>query len=221
MSRKDDLERHIRETYDAIHQYEEIIQTSDRPEEKTRAQRRIKAQWELIRDYYAQYQTLCRRIGASEAADISEIVASIEDAPEAYLSGAPIRRQSEDSAPSSSAAVPIIERPGILPQLYQRLQTMLLGSNSFRSDSALSPLFVDSRISQWRDMLPSRDSPAERVQAVIEKLWGRYNDRGENALVLLLYVLRDQTPPGDADHKQLAFLADELAATFQSPADQS
>jgi hypothetical protein len=49
---------------------------------------------------------------------------------------------------------------------------MLLGSNSFRSDSALSPLFVDSRISQWRDMLPSRDSPAERVQAVIEKLWG-------------------------------------------------
>jgi hypothetical protein len=32
MSRKDDLERHIRETYDAIHQYEEIIQTSDRPE---------------------------------------------------------------------------------------------------------------------------------------------------------------------------------------------
>ncbi|MBN2393976.1 MAG: SIR2 family protein [Anaerolineae bacterium] len=113
--------------------------------------------------------------------------------------------------------VPMAEAPGISPQLYDKLQTILLRCGPFRSDNALSPLFVDSRISQWRDMLPSRDNPAERVQAVIEKLSERSNAQGENALVLLLRVLRDRTSPGDACYGQLDALADDLAASLSTP----
>ena len=87
----------------------------------------------------------------------------------------------------------------------------------FRSDNALSPLFVDSRISQWRDLLPSWDNPAERVRAVIEKLAERHNVSGENALVLLLYVLRDQAPTGDACYSELDVLANELAVSLGEP----
>lgn len=106
--------------------------------------------------------------------------------------------------------VPMSETPGISSQLYGRLQTTLLRCGPFRSDNALSPLFVDSRISQWRDLLPSRDNAAERVQAVIEKLSERNTAQGENALVLLLEVLRDQTSPDDACFGQLDALVREL-----------
>ena len=117
----------------------------------------------------------------------------------------------EIAPPSQALEVPLSETPGISPQLYGRLQTTLLRCGPFRSDNALAPLFVDSRISQWRDLLPSRDNPVERVQAVIEKLSERNNAQGENALVLLLCVLRDQTSADDACYAQLDALANELA----------
>lgn len=41
MTRQDDLERYIRESYAIIRQYEDILRTSDRPEEKARARRLI------------------------------------------------------------------------------------------------------------------------------------------------------------------------------------
>jgi hypothetical protein len=49
MSRKDNLEHLIRDSYDIIHQYKEIIQTSDRPEEVQRAERKVEEQWTLLR----------------------------------------------------------------------------------------------------------------------------------------------------------------------------
>jgi len=74
MSRKEDLEQLIRDSYDIIHQYEEIVQTSERPEEKARAQREIKEQRELATGYLAEYQALCQRLGRPLAGDILEIV---------------------------------------------------------------------------------------------------------------------------------------------------
>jgi|GEM_PF-3649951 len=123
-----------------------------------------------------------------------------------------------ESAPlSQSLEIPIAEMPAISPHSYAELQATLLRCGPFRSDNALSPLFVDSRISQWRGMLPSRDNPAERVQAVIEKLAARHDAQGENALVLLLRVLRDRTPTNDACYGQLDALANELATSLNTP----
>lgn len=78
MGRKDDLERHIRESYDIVRQYKEIERTSDRPEEKARARRNIEQQWELMEGYLAEYRTLCQRLGRPLAEDILEIAVTIE-----------------------------------------------------------------------------------------------------------------------------------------------
>jgi hypothetical protein len=76
-------------------------------------------------------------------------------------------------------------------------------------------LFVDARLSPWRDWLPDAPTPAERVLAVIEALSERYNPQGENALVLFLRVLSDNVPLGDACHHELAALAEETAAALR------
>jgi hypothetical protein len=78
MGRKDDLERHIRESHDIVRQYEEIERTSDRPEERARARRNIEGQWELIEGHLAEYRTICQRLGRPLAEDVLEIAAALE-----------------------------------------------------------------------------------------------------------------------------------------------
>jgi len=65
MSRKEDLEASIRESYALIGQYEAIQRDTDRPEERKRARRIIDEQWELIKDYLDEYLPLCRRLGGN------------------------------------------------------------------------------------------------------------------------------------------------------------
>ncbi len=72
MSRKTDLEHHIRESYSLIREYEGIIRTSGRPEEKARARRVIGEQWALIEGYVGEY---CRLAGDALPADVAEIAA--------------------------------------------------------------------------------------------------------------------------------------------------
>lgn len=56
MSRKDDLEQDIHQSYEIIREYERLIQTSDRPEEKLRARRLIQEQWSLIERQLTEYR---------------------------------------------------------------------------------------------------------------------------------------------------------------------
>lgn len=70
---KSDLEDKIRSSYRLIHDYELIIQTSDRPEEKLRSKRQIGQQKEFIRDHLSQYIALCQRLEVEKAEDITEI----------------------------------------------------------------------------------------------------------------------------------------------------
>jgi hypothetical protein len=77
MSRKGDLERGIRESYDIIRQYEAQIRTSDRPEEKARARRLVGEQWALIEDHLDDYRRLC---GGALRADLAQIAASVPGA---------------------------------------------------------------------------------------------------------------------------------------------
>jgi hypothetical protein len=60
MGRKEDIEQSIRESYEIIHGYERIVQTSNRPEEKLRARRIIREQRELIVGYQAELDALVR-----------------------------------------------------------------------------------------------------------------------------------------------------------------
>jgi hypothetical protein len=75
MSRKDDVEQAIRESYEIIREYEDTIRTSSRPEESARARQMIHKQWGLIGAYLTEYIPLAQ--GALPA-DITEIAAHFQ-----------------------------------------------------------------------------------------------------------------------------------------------
>ena len=58
MSRQEDFEQSIRESYGIIREYEAILRTSDRPEEKVRARRVIREQWALVEGCLDEYRPL-------------------------------------------------------------------------------------------------------------------------------------------------------------------
>lgn len=75
MSRSDDLVQQIRDSYTIIRGYEQTIQTSNRPEERLRAEREIETQWQSIRKYLDEYIGL----GKPMPSDIVEIAAHFPD----------------------------------------------------------------------------------------------------------------------------------------------
>jgi hypothetical protein len=75
MSRKTDLEEHIRESYNLIREYEDIRRLSDDPKEQARAQRAIEGQWNLVKGYLDEYLPLCERLRAHMPTDLVQIAA--------------------------------------------------------------------------------------------------------------------------------------------------
>jgi len=72
MGRRQDLESSIRESYDIIREYEQQIQTSDRPEEKRRARAKMDVYWALIEGYLQEYIPL---VGGLLPSDLAEVAA--------------------------------------------------------------------------------------------------------------------------------------------------
>ncbi len=108
--------------------------------------------------------------------------------------------------------------PAIPAELTQRLRNTLNRCSPLDSDHALRAVFVDARLAPWRDRVPENTSDrAARVNLLIAALCDKTNARGDNALLLLLRVLAEHTPPDDALHNDLA----QLAADIQTctPAD--
>jgi hypothetical protein len=99
---------------------------------------------------------------------------------------------------------------GMAPDLYSRLRAALLDCGPFGSEGELRAVFVDQRISPWRNHLPAAGNPMQRVEAIISFLYNQYSVAQENALVLLLKVLSEQNDPADVCQQRLAQLADEL-----------
>lgn len=99
---------------------------------------------------------------------------------------------------------------GITPDTYAQLRDVLLNCAPISSDSALKAIFVDSRISPWKDSLPKTTTPINRVEAIIELLSHQYTANKENALVLFLLVLRERTKPNNFCSVHLSTLVDKL-----------
>jgi GTPase SAR1 family protein len=70
LSRKEDLAQFIRESYEMIHRYQEIIQTAIWPKAKLRARREIGEQWALIEGWLGEYHLLA---GDDLSDDIAQI----------------------------------------------------------------------------------------------------------------------------------------------------
>jgi hypothetical protein len=70
MSIYTDLEQHIRDSYELIKQYEDIIKVSNNPKEQARSRRAINEQWQLIKDYLAEYTLLSNKLHLAIPEDI-------------------------------------------------------------------------------------------------------------------------------------------------------
>ena len=103
--------------------------------------------------------------------------------------------------------------PAIPSELTQRLRETLVRCPDLESDRALRAVFVDARLAPWINRVPENTPDrATRVNLLIAALCDQTAANGDNALVLLLYVLAENTPGGDALHGELAQLAAELQA---------
>jgi formylglycine-generating enzyme required for sulfatase activity/energy-coupling factor transporter ATP-binding protein EcfA2 len=106
----------------------------------------------------------------------------------------------------------MVHLPG---DLYRRVRAALLRCGPLESDRALRAVFVDDRIAAWGDLLPEGDSPTGRAEALIAALIRRTDPHGRPALALLLRVLGERAPRGDACRRELAALADEVAGALR------
>ena len=104
---------------------------------------------------------------------------------------------------------------GIPPELYQKLRQFLLDCEQFESDRALrSVVSTYQPLRPWR-FLPQANSITSRVNAVISYLQDKSrSDTKENALVLLLRLLKDLIEEEDQRHQQLVNLILELENAF-------
>lgn len=103
---------------------------------------------------------------------------------------------------------------GIPPQILRRLRTTLLECGPFGNKQELEALFVDSRISVWRNELPEAGNRRERVHVILNFLNNKYNDAQESALVLFLYVLSEYVDAVDSCYRQLTELTQQLEHYF-------
>jgi len=115
MTRKTDLESHIRESSDLISQYETLLRLSSDPREKARARRAIDEQQELMRGHLAEYRRLCLAADQPMARDIAEIAASFDLAIE----------EQRRVARSEDAALPTIGIITALPKEKVAVEAML------------------------------------------------------------------------------------------------
>ena len=214
MTRKSDLEQHIRESYRLIREYEEIQRTSDRPEEKARARRNIEEQWGLIKGYLAEYVPLCERLNLAMPEDIVEIAVTHPEPghPPMPVGSVPAAQQSI-SSPGLQPKPIAQEEPmaGISSDMYRQLRKALLDCGPFGDDSQLRTIFAHPKLRPWRHNVPQAPNPAARVDTAIDFLIERHRaDTQENALVLFLRVLSDRLDPADECHPRLVKLADQL-----------
>lgn len=105
---------------------------------------------------------------------------------------------------------------GISPNLLEQLRRVLLECGPIDEDSTLRAIFVDKRLSPWKDRLPEANDRTKRVNSIINFLLNEYNEAKNNALVLLLQVLSEGLEPEDNCHHRLAILATALEHEIKS-----
>lgn len=98
---------------------------------------------------------------------------------------------------------------GLPGELYDRLEMALL--TCAPSDPLeLRALFIDERINQWRDLLPQASTCIARTREIIAALYAITNAHHENALAVLLYVLRDRNHHNNTCYRKLGLLISDV-----------
>ena len=85
--------------------------------------------------------------------------------------------------------------PAIPLELNKHLRNTLVRCVPFDNYQELRALFTDTRIAPWCDLiLDTATTRDERVYALIDALRDQANATGDNALILFLHTLADNTP---------------------------
>jgi len=132
MSLKTDLEKYIREAYNLIHEYEDLLQLSNDPKEQARSKRTIEEQWRLIKDYLSEYIPLCKRLSLAVPEDIAQI---------AVIAGVPF--PSTPSAPSSGPTPTLSTVAPLRP--FPNVHALLIGIAAYRHIRPLTKTATDAR----------------------------------------------------------------------------
>ncbi len=80
---------------------------------------------------------------------------------------------------------------GLKAETLRQIYTTLEKCAAVGSQARLRALFVDSRIAQWRGILPEADNLSERVHLLVGRLLERENAQRQSALALFLWVASD------------------------------
>ena len=104
---------------------------------------------------------------------------------------------------------------GLPGELCDRLELTLLTCAPINA-TELRALFVDNRVSQWKGDIPITQSPVTRARTIIETLFSQENTLHENALILLLYVLRDRTDINNSCYRRLSLLAQDIERVIKA-----
>lgn len=122
----------------------------------------------------------------------------------------PYRFTTQADTTSVSSMPTSQSRRGLTGEQLQELSDTLLRCGPFYSARELNAVFADIRLYPWRYNVPDASNPKSRVQALIAYLHDKATVDGDNALVLFLRVLRDQTDVNDTCYRGL----DRLAITL-------
>lgn len=96
------------------------------------------------------------------------------------------------------------------PAIQKRLGDIFSSCSAFDHEADLLAIFADDRIAMWKSEIPFATTRDERIRKLIEYLIERTYIKGENALVLFLYVLANTIHPDDNLHHDIIHLAEEL-----------
>jgi hypothetical protein len=152
--------------------------------------------------------------GLEQFPDLLEYATSI-----AQLLAGPLKSEDEHYTQSTKLTkAPEFKKSELLSaKLSQRLVKVLSTCDAFESNRQLRAVFGDARLSPWRDNLPQTDELSSRVTQTIGYLQDKWNTGQENALCLLLRVLRDRTDQRDNRHRELTELIQRLACEGLPP----
>lgn len=204
MTRKSDLEKHIRESYQIIRECEDIVRLSNDPKERLRNQRTIEEQQRLIQGYLNEYQPLCQALNQPPPEDVAQIIIIISSG-------------KKPSVPDPVVAEPAkMSQHGIPSVLLHSIRQTLMCCDEFSSQRQLYAVMGVESLRPWQAGLPGADSLSERVDLTINHLAEKYRASGENALVLLLQTLGDRYDPADERHTQLLKLAGQLELSLSA-----
>ncbi len=104
---------------------------------------------------------------------------------------------------------------GLPSDLYNRLCNVLKKCAQFRSHEDLQSVFI-TNLAPWYESLPQTSNLDSRVRQTIALLHQQHNDRGDNALVLLLRILSECVDSDNALHHELAALADAVEVYLET-----